>query len=141
MNLELHLLFYVFLFGVKMHIGYDGIRILRRLFVHRDWLVNLEDFLFWCISSLYFFAEIYQRNDGIIRWYMVLGGVCGALLYHFLLSRFLMPCIETGIKRLKFKRKQVTLLLRDHLPSIDIRKVAYGKQKKKKTQKEKQSAE
>lgn len=65
---------------------YDILRIFRRVIKHNGFITGIEDLIYWVISSLFIFVMMYQQNDGIIRFFSILGMLIGMLLYHKLLS-------------------------------------------------------
>lgn len=60
---------------------YDNLRLLRRLFSHRSWLVDAEDILYWTFCFFASFYLLYYENDGVIRFFAVLGAAVGMFLY------------------------------------------------------------
>jgi spore cortex biosynthesis protein YabQ len=162
MNQELRLFIYSVWSGVQLTACYDLFRIARRIYRHNSFWINAEDLLYWCFCGLYLFAGMYQENDGVIRFYALIGVVTGAVMYHFSISDMLvkgavyclnqMLCIlrlpfagaAKVIKRLKFAGIRVTLLLNNHWSQMKVRKAEYGEtkqQKKKVKKKKKKSAE
>lgn len=74
--------------GIVIVIGYNCIRLFRRIFKHNIVVINIEDFLFWIGSGIYLFVKIYYTSDGGIRWFFVLGVVFGMGLCA-ILTRFI----------------------------------------------------
>ena len=64
--------------GVFVTAVYLSLRVLRRIFRHALWVINIEDFIYWIFVSQYFFVQIYHTSNGEIRWYFVLGIGLGA---------------------------------------------------------------
>lgn len=80
-------------FAVFLHAGLTGIlvvavylslRVLRRLINHALWVINIEDAVFWVLTSVYMFVQIYYTSAGLVRWYFVLGVVVGLILMKIL---------------------------------------------------------
>ena len=76
-------------FAVFLHAGLTGmlvvavylsLRVLRRLIHHALWAINIEDAVFWVLTSIYMFVQIYYTSAGLVRWYFVLGVVVGVAL-------------------------------------------------------------
>ena len=61
---ELALLCCFFLVGVFLAASYDILRILRGIFLHGTFLINLEDLLYWIYVTIVVFVELYEKNDG-----------------------------------------------------------------------------
>ena len=59
--------------GCWLMFCYDFLRVSRLLFKKKDWLVSLEDLLYWIYVSLSAFALLYRQNDGVLRGYVVCG--------------------------------------------------------------------
>lgn len=106
-GLELVLLRESLLMGAGMLAFYDVLRVLRRIFPHGIVWISLEDAAFWILSAGWFFLRIGKANDGIIRFYIILGVALGALLYYRILSRRLMKYISLFICRVKKELKKV----------------------------------
>ena len=81
------------LWGAIVILAYDFLRIFRRLKKHGNIMIAAQDILFWIAASLFIFVMIYQVNDGIIRGFCVMGMAIGMVIYHFLISEFLVKMI------------------------------------------------
>ena len=67
--------------GVYLSLIYDGFRILRRVFSHNDLLISLEDIAFWIYAAGAVFMLMYRESNGMLRWFAILGGLFGVLVY------------------------------------------------------------
>lgn len=67
--------------GVIITFVYDFILIARRVVRHSLFAVSLEDFLFWVACAIAVFYMLYEENNGILRWFAVMGAAIGMLLY------------------------------------------------------------
>ena len=85
---ELYFLIASLTVGFGLAVLYDMLRIFRRLLRHSLFFVSVEDFLFWFFAGMIGFSTIYIYNNGIIRWYAVIGMLFAAVLYHMFCSRF-----------------------------------------------------
>lgn len=84
-------LFTVCLFlGVFLALLYDVVRVLRMLFRHWDWLVDLEDLLYWIFTGWSVFKTLFYFNRGALRGYAFLGLFLGVLLYTLTISRLVL---------------------------------------------------
>ena len=90
---ELQLLLYSILFGIAIAVSYDVLRILRRVFPHRDYVVSIEDFLFWMIVAYRVFYVINLVSNGTFRFFCVAGAIGGGVLYLATISRLLVPLL------------------------------------------------
>ena len=81
------------LWGAIVILTYDALRIFRRLKKHGNIMIAAQDILFWMAASIFIFVMIYQVNDGIIRGFCILGMTIGMVLYHFILSEFIVTMV------------------------------------------------
>lgn len=95
------------LMGAAMLALYDLLRVIRRVFPHGIVWISLEDAVFWILSAGWFFLRVGKANDGIIRFYIILGVALGALLYYRILSRPLMKYVTLFIRNIKKELKKV----------------------------------
>lgn len=129
MNHELLLFFCSLWMGVFLLFGYDLLRIIRQLVHHSNFLIGLTDFLFWLGAAVYIFQGMYNKNQGIIRSYSILGIVLGMAAYHFYFSnafvsicvkmiKFPLKIVKKIIKRLLFGLRRVRISLYEVLCRI-----------------------
>ena len=58
--------------GMMFAFIYDCIRVFRRVFKHKHvYTMAVEDILFWFYVSIRVFTCLYERNNGIIRGFIV----------------------------------------------------------------------
>ena len=74
------------LWGSLIVFAYDFLRIIRRLIVHNNFFVSLEDLIFWVITSVFIFSMLYKENNGIIRGFSIAAMLIGMLVYYYLFS-------------------------------------------------------
>ena len=98
---ELRVAVVAFFSGALITIVYDVIRIFRRLISHGNFLIGVEDFLFWMWTALWIFSVLYRENDGNLRMYTLLFMAAGMILYHKTLSGPLVGIFGKAIKKLK----------------------------------------
>ncbi len=67
--------------GLLITFVYDWIRVLRKLARHGSFLTSVEDFLFWLACGIAVFYMLYKENNGVLRWFAVVGASLGMLLY------------------------------------------------------------
>ncbi len=85
---------YAVIFGAMLGIVYDFFRIIRNVIRHNVAAVSTEDVIFWIGTAVSSFMAVLFFNDGILRMYMILGGLAGCIIYRFTLSRLLVPGIS-----------------------------------------------
>lgn len=83
---ENEFLLYAMLMGVFITFVYDLLRIFRRVVSHGSFLVSLEDLAFWIYCGAEVFLMMYHEGDGSLRWFAVIGAMCGMYLYKKLIS-------------------------------------------------------
>ncbi len=77
-----------FYFGIFTALLFDIFRVLRKTFAHKNFLVQIEDLLFWLIVTFLFYYIFLHRNNGEIRFYLLLGFLLGFLLFLLTISKF-----------------------------------------------------
>lgn len=76
--------------GIIIGIFYDLFRIIRKILPHPNWVIQLEDFIFWIIVSGFMFFVLFSKNYGEIRGFALIGAFLGNMIYFFTLSIWLM---------------------------------------------------
>lgn len=76
---EAAVFFYACLSGVILFFIYQILCWFRKLIVHKQWMIGLEDLIYWLGVSVYLFYQIYRTTYGEIRWYFVLGVFVGCI--------------------------------------------------------------
>jgi spore cortex biosynthesis protein YabQ len=89
------------LLGAAVGIVYDCFRIIRLAFRHPDFLTQIEDLIYWLVSTLIIFYVILHRNNGEVRIYALLGVLLGMIIYFCTLSRLIMKISVTIINLVK----------------------------------------
>ncbi len=76
----------VFLFacllGGVLSVFYGFFKILRIAIKFNAVVIAVQDFVFWFLSGLAVFMFALWQNDGIVRGYVLIGVLIGALLYY-----------------------------------------------------------
>ena len=71
---------YAGLSGMTVMFGYDILVCLRKIIPHCSAAVSVEDLVFWAAVSIYLFRKMYATTYGAVRWFFILGVVCGVFL-------------------------------------------------------------
>ena len=87
---ELELFVVCLLLGAMLTLVYDGVRILRMLFHHWDWMVDVEDLIYWIFTAWMVFRTLFYYNRGALRGYAFLGMFLGVIVYTLTISRLLL---------------------------------------------------
>ncbi|MBD5449130.1 MAG: hypothetical protein HDR28_03015 [Lachnospiraceae bacterium] len=67
--------------GLIITFAYDWILILRKLFRHGRILISVEDLLYWFACGIGVFYMLYRENNGVLRWFAVMGAALGMFFY------------------------------------------------------------
>lgn len=92
-------LLYALIMGIFITFLYDILRIFRRVIPHGDFLVSLEDIVFWIYCAAEVFLLMYHESDGTLRWFAVLGALAGMMAYRKLVSPFLVKYASLILKK------------------------------------------
>jgi spore cortex biosynthesis protein YabQ len=95
-----------FLVGAVIAIGYDCLRVLRRIFSHGILWISLEDIFFAVIAGGVFFLELCDKNDGILRGYIFLAVFSGAAAGELLAGRYFVRFFSWLISLIKNRLKK-----------------------------------
>lgn len=94
---EVMFLLHSFLMGVMITFVYDGFLILRRLIKHTVFLVSFEDMIFWIACAIGVFYMLYEENNGILRWFAVVGAALGMITYKKTVSPFIIKTVSGAL--------------------------------------------
>lgn len=95
--------------GISITFAYDWLRIARNLWKHNNIAISIEDSLYWIACSLFVFMILHQENNGILRWFAVIGATIGMILYKLSVSRLFIKILTSiGMKMQEIMRKVKT---------------------------------
>lgn len=83
---EAAIFLYAGLSGMTVFFAYRILGCIRKILPHSNAVVGIEDIIFWTGASGYLFCCMYDATYGSIRWYFVLGVVCGCLAAYFVIA-------------------------------------------------------
>lgn len=86
--------------GIVITFVYDWFLILRKLVRHNLFWLSFEDFLFWSACGLGVFYMLYRENNGVLRWFTVLGAMLGMIFYKLLISKPFIHIMSTIIYKI-----------------------------------------
>ncbi len=110
---EIYFLMHSIVLGVLITFIYDWIRIFRRIVSHNLFFISLEDMLFWIACSIRIFLMLYQENNGMLRWFAIVGASLGMLLYKILFGRFFVKYVTIFLQKvIKLLEKILAFFLR-----------------------------
>ena len=74
-------IFFTVFIGLLIGFTYDIFRLLRKTFKHPDYLTQIEDFIYWLLSTFIMFYLILIKNDGELRLFTIIGVFIGVIIY------------------------------------------------------------
>lgn len=98
---ELYVFLVMIAVGAAMSATYDVLRIIRRVVRHSVTVTSCEDVLYWIIWVFSAYRIFLFINDGCFRVYMIAGILIGALAYHMIAGRFIVPFMGGIIRKLR----------------------------------------
>lgn len=87
--------------GILMGILFDLIRIFRKLLKHPNFLVQIEDMLYWIVCAFIGFYMFYVCNYASIRPFIFIGILLGAIFYFMTFSVVFMKIATIVIHYIK----------------------------------------
>jgi spore cortex biosynthesis protein YabQ len=85
------------LIGVVITFAYDWLLILRKCIRHNILVISIEDIFFWFGVALGVFYLLYRENNGILRWFAVIGATIGMWAYKRLVSTIFVEIVSTCV--------------------------------------------
>lgn len=95
---QIHLFFISGLYGILLGLWYEFFRTLRKNFVHKNKMVHLEDMIFCFTAAIGLFILFQVYNQGMVRFYCLVGLECGAVFYFLVLSEVIGKLFSVFIK-------------------------------------------
>jgi len=83
--------------GAGLTFAYDGWLICRKVFRHNTFWISVEDLLFWFGTLIVVFLVLREENNGVLRWFVVVGAGIGMLLYKKSVSGFYVKHVGNAI--------------------------------------------
>ena len=97
---EVQFLLHSFLLGIIITFVYDNIRVLRRVIKHNTFFVSVEDLFFWIFVAISVFLLQHRENNGIFRWFSVVGAFVGMFFYRKIVSGFYIKNMTVVLRKL-----------------------------------------
>lgn len=86
--------------GLVITFAYDWILIFRKLHKHGRILTSVEDLIYWVICGLGVFYMLYKENNGVLRWFAVMGAALGMLFYKGIIKNRFVNIMSTYIHKI-----------------------------------------
>lgn len=87
--------------GLLCGVGYDILRVLRRMLGAGRIATAIVDLLFWLGAALVCTITLIRISHESLRLYALLGYVCGMLLYLAGVSEFIYACLRIPYRAIK----------------------------------------
>lgn len=97
---EICFLMHSIVLGVFITFIYDWIRIFRRIVAHNLFFISIEDMFFWIACSVKIFLMLYRENNGMLRWFAIIGAALGMMLYRILFGRFFVKYVTLILQKI-----------------------------------------
>lgn len=79
---ELMLFGMAVIWGVFFNAAYGVLKVFRQYVKHNAFFVGIEDFIYCIAIGVILFKNIFDANDGIIRWYILFGTILGMWIHY-----------------------------------------------------------
>ena len=88
------------LMGLVITFAYDCVLIFRKLFRHGKFWISVEDFIYWFICGISVFYMLYRENNGVLRWFAVVGAALGMSFYKVIIKNKFINIMSTYIHKI-----------------------------------------
>lgn len=88
------------LIGLFITFVYDWILVFRKIVKHGIVLISAEDFIFWLSCGIGVFYMLYRENNGVLRWFAVVGATLGMLFYKAVIKNRFIYIMSTCIHKI-----------------------------------------
>lgn len=86
--------------GIVITFAYDWLLIIRKLIKHNSLWISLEDMIFWLACGIGVFYMLYRENNGVLRWFTIIGAVIGMICYKLLIGKKFVHIMSTCIYKI-----------------------------------------
>ena len=86
--------------GLVITFAYDWILIFRKLSRHGRFLMAMEDLIYWFLCGIGVFYMLYKENNGVLRWFAVMGAALGMLFYKLIIKNRFVYIMSTCIHKI-----------------------------------------
>ena len=87
--------------GFAIGFIYDIFRVIRLIFKHPDFLLHIEDILYWLFVAFLMFYIMLFQNYGEIRFFSIIGAFIGMALYFLTISKLFMGVSKAIVEFVK----------------------------------------
>lgn len=108
--------------GVRFGWIYDGMGLFRVAVPHKVWQEEVEDFIFWIICCFWVFFLMFEKDNGVVRGYILLAVLSCMGLWHYTLGRWLQRKLGKWIRKAKKYMKFLLTILKKKIRPFKMRK-------------------
>lgn len=108
--------------GAGLSFFYDFLRVLRRMIRHGVVATGIEDLFSGCLAPAFCLLLMFYGTDGELRGYVLLGTLCGALLYLQTAGPLLIRGGTAMTNYIRRKRKKCFSILKSNRKKGTIKK-------------------
>jgi spore cortex biosynthesis protein YabQ len=116
---------YVFLcslfVGVILAVIFDFFRILRRKGNTPNYMVYIQDIIYWIIVTFIIIMSAFITNDGELRGYMFIGYILGAVVYIVTISQYILKFVNIFLDAIEKKFKKTNEIFSKILEKTKIK--------------------
>ncbi len=80
--------------GACMGVSYDLIRVFRRIISHNNFVISVEDIIYWIVWAFIIIDGIHIYNGGELRIYVFVGLFIGFLIYRNTIGWVFWKCLS-----------------------------------------------
>ena len=117
---QLHLFIIFLINGIIIGFIFDMFRVFRKSFRHKDYVINIQDVLFWVCTGVILLYSSFTFNDGELRLFMILSAFLGFIIYLLTLSKII---IKVNVKIIFFLKNILSKIIKILL--LPIRKLFF----------------
>lgn len=123
-NAEVNIFLLAICVGFGLAAIYDLLRILRRVYKHKNLIVNIEDFIYWMFTVCILFEFLRYKNFGELRGFILIGCIIGATIYFSVLSKYI---ISVGVTVFLYINSIIKKIFKKFSLLLEKIKVLYNK--------------
>lgn len=107
--LEATLAIQSFLLGLTLMISYDFLRLFRMWIPHGKFWIDMEDLVYWVYCAGMTIRLLFEKNDGIVRGYVIGCAFLAMLLYDRIVSRRVFGLLKNIGRWITMKKRRKVL--------------------------------
>lgn len=124
---QLYCFFIFIIIGIISGLIFDIFRILRQTFKTKDFIIYIQDILFWILVGFLMLYGLCAYTNGELRLYLFLGVILGFLIYILTVSKYILKINIKIITFIKNIFKTIFNFLSDFVKKLNILSFFRGK--------------